>query len=79
MLDHPDVREVAVAGLGDPDLGQRVTAWVVLRDGAKRDPDALIQHVAGQLSAHKRPRRVHFVDELPRNELGKVIKARLTG
>ncbi len=79
MLDHPDVQEVAVAGLTDPDLGQRVTAWVVLRDGAKPNPDALIQHVAGQLSAHKRPRTVHFVDELPRNELGKVIKARLVG
>ena len=52
-------------------------AWVVLREGATAAQDELIDHVAGQLAPHKRPRVVHFVSELPRNELGKVQKQRL--
>jgi malonyl-CoA/methylmalonyl-CoA synthetase len=77
LRDHPAVEDVAVTGESDPDLGERVVAWVVLRAGASADAPALIDHVATQLAPHKRPRAVHFVDELPRNELGKVQKQRL--
>lgn len=71
LLGHPTVREVAVVGLPDADLGQRLVAYVV---GEGVDPDALIAHVAGELSAHKRPREVRVVDSLPRNAMGKVQK-----
>ncbi|MEV4617546.1 acyl-CoA synthetase [Asanoa sp. NPDC049573] len=74
LLTHPGVREAAVVGRPDDDLGQRIVAYVVA-DGATGDD--LIQHVAGQLSNHKRPRDVVFVEELPRNALGKVQKHRL--
>jgi fatty acid CoA ligase FadD36 len=74
LLDHPSVAEAAVVGLPDPDLGQRIVAFVVA-EGV--EPDALIEHVAGQLSVHKRPREVRLVDSLPRNAMGKVQKARL--
>ncbi|MBV9315358.1 MAG: acyl-CoA synthetase [Pseudonocardia sp.] len=74
LLDHPSVAEVAVVGLPDPDLGQRVVAFVV---GERIRPEELIQHVAGQLSIHKRPREIRLVDALPRNAMGKVQKARL--
>lgn len=74
LLDHPSVAEAAVVGLPDADLGQRIVAYVV---GAEVDPDALIRHVAGQLSVHKRPREVRVVDSLPRNAMGKVQKSRL--
>ncbi len=77
LLDHPAVAEAAVAGLADPDLGQRIVAWVVRREGVETDADALIGYVAGQLSSHKRPREIRFVDELPRNAMGKVVKSRL--
>ncbi|MDG4826516.1 AMP-binding protein [Asanoa sp. WMMD1127] len=74
LLTHPAVREAAVVGRPDDDLGQRVVAYVVADAVA---PDVLVQHVAATLSAHKRPREVVFVDALPRNALGKVQKHRL--
>ncbi|GAA4477265.1 acyl-CoA synthetase [Rhodococcus olei] len=71
LLGHPSVREVAVVGVPDDDLGQRIVAFVV-GDGV--DPDALIAHVASELSVHKRPREIRVVDALPRNAMGKVQK-----
>ena len=77
LLEHPAVAEVAVAGRPDEDLGERIVAWVVLHPSASASEDDLTRHVATLLSAHKRPRDVHFVDDLPRNDMGKVVKSRL--
>jgi malonyl-CoA/methylmalonyl-CoA synthetase len=77
LREHPAVEDAAVAGRDDADLGERVTAWVVLRSGAHAEEGELIDHVAALLAPHKRPRTVIFLDELPRNELGKVQKQRL--
>jgi acyl-CoA synthetase (AMP-forming)/AMP-acid ligase II len=78
LLTFPGVAEAAVRGLPDPDLGERIVAWVVASDdGARPDPDALIGHVASELTPHKRPREIRFLDELPRNAMGKVQKRRL--
>ena len=74
LLGHPDVTEAAVVGLPDADLGQRIVAFVV---GAA-EPQALIDFVAAELSAHKRPREVRIVDRLPRNAMGKVLKKELS-
>jgi len=71
LLGHHAVREAAVVGVPDADLGQRIVAFVV---GDAVDPAVLIDHVARDLSVHKRPREVRFVDELPRNAMGKVQK-----
>ena len=73
LLGHPGVDEVAVVGLPDADLGQRIVAFVV---GDAR-PDELIEYVAQQLSTHKRPREVRLVESLPRNAMGKVLKKEL--
>jgi malonyl-CoA/methylmalonyl-CoA synthetase len=77
LREHPAVEDAAVTGEADDDLGERVVAWIVLRDGASVPESELIDHVAGLLAPHKRPRDVHFLDELPRNDMGKVQKARL--
>ena len=74
LLEHAAVAEAAVNGVGDRDLGQRIVAWVVCRDGASVTEQELVDHVAGSLTPHKRPREVHFVASLPRNALGKVQK-----
>ncbi len=73
LLGHPGVEEVAVVGLPDEDLGQRIVAFVV---GAAA-PEVLIEFVALELSVHKRPREVRIVDALPRNAMGKVLKKQL--
>ncbi len=76
LLEHPSVREAAVVGRPDPDLGERVVAFVVLADPSQ-DVRGLEDHVAKLLSPHKRPREVHVVAALPRNAMGKVQKKRL--
>ncbi len=77
LLEHPAVREAAVTGEPDPDLGERIVAWIVAREGESPTQDELAGHVADLLTPHKRPRKVHFLDALPRNEMGKVQKKRL--
>ncbi|MGA8114786.1 MAG: acyl-CoA synthetase [Actinocatenispora sp.] len=74
LLNHPAVREAAVVGRPHDDLGEQIVAYVVADDVSAQQ---LIDFVASQLSAHKRPRQVHLVGELPRNAMGKVQKRRL--
>jgi malonyl-CoA/methylmalonyl-CoA synthetase len=76
LLEHPDVAEAAVTGEPDPDLGERIVAWVVPA-GTPPEESVLSDHVARLLAPHKRPRVVRFVDSLPRNEMGKVVKRSL--
>ncbi|WP_219419129.1 AMP-binding protein [Pseudonocardia nigra] len=76
LLEHAGVAEAAVIGVPDDDLGERVVAFVVPAGSAPGERE-LIDHVAALLAPHKRPREVRFTDSLPRNDMGKVVKARL--
>jgi len=71
------VVESAVIGLPHPDLGEAVTAVVVGEPGSSPDEAAIVQALQGQLAKYKQPRRVFFVESLPRNTMGKVQKKQL--
>ncbi|MGV0742232.1 acyl-CoA synthetase [Mycolicibacterium sp. XJ870] len=71
LLSFPGVREAAVVGVPDDDLGQRIVAYLV---GDIKPDAAVSDHVAQVLSVHKRPREIRVVDALPRNAMGKVQK-----
>ncbi|MFI7384888.1 acyl-CoA synthetase [Streptomyces sp. NPDC049813] len=78
LLEHPGVKEAAVTGAPDADLGERVVAWIVPDDAADPpDAGALADHVAARLAPHKRPRTVRYLDALPRNDMGKILKRAL--
>ncbi|HZA17597.1 MAG TPA: AMP-binding protein [Pseudonocardiaceae bacterium] len=77
LQEHPDVSEAAVTGQPDPDLGERVVAWVVAACDPPPTAQQLADHVAELLAPHKRPRVVHYLPALPRNEMGKVCKSDL--
>jgi malonyl-CoA/methylmalonyl-CoA synthetase len=79
LLANPDIDECAVIGLPDPQWGERVTAAVVPRKGADLTVDVVRDWAAERLAPYKVPSRVHFVDALPRNALGKVVKTDLRG
>ncbi|WP_433651403.1 AMP-binding protein [Micromonospora zamorensis] len=75
LLTHPQVREVAVVGAPHDDLGQEVVAFIVGEQSLAAR--TLVTYVEKRLARHKRPRRVHLVESLPRNALGKVQKTTL--
>ncbi len=74
---HKAVSEVACVGVDDKDFGQRLRAFVVLESGASADEDEIKKHVKSNLANFKVPREVWFLDELPRNATGKVLKREL--
>ncbi len=79
LLDHPDVVEAGVLGVPHPHHGEAVKAYVVLAEGATIDEDALIDHACEYLARYKCPSKVIFVDELPRNAAGKLMRRELEG
>jgi fatty-acyl-CoA synthase len=74
LSDHPSILEAAVIGVADPEFGERLRAFVVTGEGATLDEAAIKEHVRSQLARHKVPRDVIFLDEIPRNPTGKVLK-----
>src|ERR1700757_1977414 len=81
LAAHSDVAEAAVIGVDDEQYGQRLAAFVVLEPGAQLDegaaPEALKQHVRENLANYKVPREISVLDELPRGNTGKILRAEL--
>jgi fatty-acyl-CoA synthase len=77
LVRHPAVAEAAALGVGDEDFGQRLRAFVVLEPGREASEQELKDHVKDNLARYKVPREILFLDELPRNATGKVLKREL--
>ena len=77
LLTHEDVREVSVIGVPDPDWGETVVACVVLEEGAAADDARLDAHCLASIARFKRPKRYVYLDALPKNNYGKVLKTSL--
>ena len=77
LARHEAIQEAAALGVEDEKFGQRLKAFVVLRDGAELSKDDIKTYVKDNLANYKVPREVVFVDELPRNPTGKVLKREL--
>jgi long-chain acyl-CoA synthetase len=78
LYEHPDVREAAVIGIPQDDLGEEVAAAVALKAGADCSPAELRDFVKERLAAYKYPRYVWLVDELPKGPTGKILKREIT-
>jgi fatty-acyl-CoA synthase len=74
LAAHAKVSEAAVLGVDDEEFGQRLKAFVVLEDGQELSEDEIKAYAKDNLARYKVPREVVFLDELPRNPTGKVLK-----
>lgn len=77
LVEHPEVRDVAVVGAPDPEWGQIIVAWVVPAPGVSPDPGALREYVRQQLRGSRTPDRIVFRSELPTTPTGKVLRREL--
>ncbi|MDT4891337.1 MAG: hypothetical protein QOE97_372 [Pseudonocardiales bacterium] len=79
LVSHDGIDEAAVVGIPDPDFGARLRAYVVRSSGSSLDEDGVKGFVKQNLARYKVPREVVFIDEMPRNPAGKVMKRELPG
>jgi acyl-CoA synthetase (AMP-forming)/AMP-acid ligase II len=75
--EHPKVEESAIIGVPDPDWGEVIKAIIVPRNGEAIEPQEIIDYAKARLASYKAPAYFAFVDELPRNPMGKVLKTEL--
>ncbi len=74
LVEGEGVYEAAIIGVPHPDVGEGVLAVVVLATGADLSEDSIKNNLKQKIAAYKRPKNIFFVDELPRNTMGKVLK-----
>jgi len=79
LADHGEIEEAAVVGVVDQEFGQRLRAFVVARNGTVLTEEEVKSYVKQNLARFKVPREVVFLEELPRNATGKVLKRELQG
>ena len=74
LYEHPAVSEAAVIGVPDPSMGEEVGAAVVVKEGEEADADSIKAFVKERVAGYKYPRKIWFLDELPKGPTGKILK-----
>jgi long-chain acyl-CoA synthetase len=77
LYEHPGVAEVAVVGAPHEELGEEVTAVVAMKEGESATEEEIVSFAKERVAAYKYPRRVVFMEELPKNATGKILKREL--
>ncbi len=77
LIDHEAVADAAVVGVPDDEFGEAIAACVILEEGRTAAAGELIEHCRARIASYKKPRHVHFFDDLPRTGTGKVMKQEL--
>jgi fatty-acyl-CoA synthase len=77
LHSHPKIDEAAIIGIPDPEWGQEPRAIVVIKKGENVGADEIMAYCRSRVAGFKRPRSVVFIDSLPRNPMGKVLKKEL--
>jgi long-chain acyl-CoA synthetase len=77
ILLHPSIQDVAVIGIPDEEFGEQVKAFCELKPGRMANEAQILEHCREKLASYKRPKSVDFVNELPRNTMGKLLKREL--
>ncbi|MEK4385625.1 long-chain fatty acid--CoA ligase [Solibacillus sp. FSL W7-1464] len=74
LYSHPDILEAAVVGIPDPQWGEAVKAFIVLKPGKQMTTEQVIRYCQNSIASYKKPRAIEFMESLPRNATGKVLK-----
>ena len=77
LYAHPSIKDAVAIGVPDPVMGEEIKLYIVLKEGAKATPEEIIQYCQEQLAKNKCPKYIEFLDTLPRNPLGKILRKEL--
>lgn len=77
LYAHPSIKDAVAIGVPDPVMGEEIKLYIVLKEGAKATPEEILQYCQEQLAKNKCPKYIEFLDTLPRNPLGKILRKEL--
>jgi long-chain acyl-CoA synthetase len=77
LYKHPAIKDAVAIGVPDPVMGEEIKVYIVLKEGAKATPEEIREYCQGQLAKNKWPKDIEFLDALPRNPMGKILRKEL--